>query len=604
MRKTLFTYWKKALVLNATALLFLAAWHGAVIIRMNRLDPLADRLAALVYLLLLFLPLVAPALLLSSLLCLFLSLFPKTRGKAVPLGVFSNVFLIVFTLFISRTALVMTYFYDLPGGGSLSWARAAFAGKVGLFAAAAALAGWFIFKACLRVPRWLAVCSVAALAVALVLPLFSVEPALSSQTWKLEAPGLPSGGRVYLIGLDGIDWRLADRFMARGKMPALQEIVRKGTRGTLRSLVPSLSPLVWTSIATGMKPSAHGIFNHFGNKLPWRDTLIQLPPGVGLNRLASVVERCFGLGAMRPIEWSRWNRRPFWEVCNAAGLRTGIVNWYGTYPVSKVDGFMVSELYWYQVKKDPRRAALIPTESYVYPEEPLPEEVLLSFRDTPPVAASLHPRDDFAFSLASYLDEKHDPDLLAVYMNGTDGIPHTNFHWHEPGLFNIPAEEAEAHGDPVEQEYRNADILLGKLLEKKTERDMVIVVSDHGHEPVYIPSFLNGDSLTGAHLRWLSPVDGVFAAAGPGVRRGAIVEGASVLDVAPTLLYALGIPLSEELHGKPLLDIFDPEYLAARTLRTIPSYEWISSGERKGTGGGERALEEKMRELRSLGYVN
>ena len=196
MRKTLFTYWKKALVLNATALLFLAAWHGAVIIRMNRLDPLADRLAALVYLLLLFLPLVAPAVLLSSLLCLFLSLFPKTRGKAVPLGVFSNAFLIVFTLFISRTALVMTYFYDLPGGGSLSWARAAFAGKVGLFAAAAALAGWLALKACLRVPRLLAVCSVAALAVALVLPLFRVEPALSSQIWKLEAPGLPTGGRV------------------------------------------------------------------------------------------------------------------------------------------------------------------------------------------------------------------------------------------------------------------------------------------------------------------------------------------------------------------------------------------------------------------------
>ena len=60
--------------------------------------------------------------------------------------------------------------------------------------------------------------------------------------------------RVLVIGLDGADWQLLDAYRAAGAMPELDRLAREGRSGVLRSLVPPLSPLVWTTIATGVSP--------------------------------------------------------------------------------------------------------------------------------------------------------------------------------------------------------------------------------------------------------------------------------------------------------------------------------------------------------------
>ena len=69
------------------------------------------------------------------------------------------------------------------------------------------------------------------------------------------------GQRVIFVGLDGADWRLLDRFIADGTMPRLGEIVRTSERRTLMTQHPPLSPLVWTSMMTGVSPLEHRILD-------------------------------------------------------------------------------------------------------------------------------------------------------------------------------------------------------------------------------------------------------------------------------------------------------------------------------------------------------
>src|SRR5688500_14833804 len=74
-------------------------------------------------------------------------------------------------------------------------------------------------------------------------------------------PRTDSPRRVVVLGLDGADWQLLDGYRAAGAMPELDRLVREGRSGVLRSLVPALSPLVWTTIATGQGPLQHRILD-------------------------------------------------------------------------------------------------------------------------------------------------------------------------------------------------------------------------------------------------------------------------------------------------------------------------------------------------------
>src|SRR4051812_9132872 len=69
------------------------------------------------------------------------------------------------------------------------------------------------------------------------------------------------GRRVIFLGLDGADWSLLDSYIKDGTMPTLARMVREGTSGTLATLHPPLSPLVWTSMLTGTSPLEHRILD-------------------------------------------------------------------------------------------------------------------------------------------------------------------------------------------------------------------------------------------------------------------------------------------------------------------------------------------------------
>jgi hypothetical protein len=123
--------------------------------------------------------------------------------------------------------------------------------------------------------------------------------------------------RILLIGLDGADWSVARPLMDEGRLPTLASLVQAGASGELRSIEPMISPALWTSGATGVRPEAHGI----------RD----------------FVYRERGSYAQPIVNSSVRERLAVWNLLSALGLSVGVVDWYATWPAEKVNGLIVSD---------------------------------------------------------------------------------------------------------------------------------------------------------------------------------------------------------------------------------------------------------------------
>ncbi len=97
-------------------------------------------------------------------------------------------------------------------------------------------------------------------------------------------------------------------------------------------------------------------------------------------------------------------------------------------------------------------------------------------------------------------------------------------------------------------------------------------------------------------------MDGIILAQGPHIRRNKQIEGANIIDVAPTVMYTLGMPIPSDMDGKPLTDLFEDAY----TQQTAASYtderkhEDVASDE---YGYSEEEEESVRLKLEALGYL-
>ncbi|HKK30392.1 MAG TPA: alkaline phosphatase family protein, partial [Alphaproteobacteria bacterium] len=125
--------------------------------------------------------------------------------------------------------------------------------------------------------------------------------------------------KVLLIGWDAADWKVAAPMMDAGEMPNLAKLVSSGVMGNMATLFPVLSPMLWTSIATGKRAHKHGIHG-FSEPDPQS-------------------------GGVRPITNLSRKVKAVWNILNQNGLKSNVVGWWPSNPVEPIDGVMVSNLY-------------------------------------------------------------------------------------------------------------------------------------------------------------------------------------------------------------------------------------------------------------------
>jgi hypothetical protein len=166
----------------------------------------------------------------------------------------------------------------------------------------------------------------------------------------------------------------------------------------------------------------------------------------------------------------------------------------------------------------------------------------------------------------------------------------------------VPPAEVSRFGRAVTQAYRDADRAIGELAAGFGDSN-VIVVSDHGFQlehPHPERAAHDEDAPNTIAYRHADAPPGIFLAAGPAFRPGA-VEGISIYDVLPMLLYLKGFPTAEDQKGRVPRDAFDAAFLAAHGELRIATY---GPHEAERVAHGDAAVDVEVTErLRALGYI-
>jgi hypothetical protein len=438
--------------------------------------------------------------------------------------------------------------------------------------------------------------------------------------------GRRSPGPVVLLGVDGLEWDVVLSLRERGRLPHLSALMDRGVFGELETLVPTLSPVVWTTIATGKTAEQHGIL-HFA--LQWPD---------GTTRLFTNADR---------------RTKALWNILSDHGRRVAVVGWWMTYPVEPVNGVMVAQTntaaqldtragrqVWKgtlvggvpgQVHPPARQDEMLGVLAAV--DGDLPRLTVRIFGERPghmsELASRLWENCQWAFRAdATYarialglLGERPGFDVLLLYLGGPDVVGHRFWRYMAPELYRHPPvpEEIASLGDVIEDYYVYVDAVLGEIAAAAGEAATILVVSDHGMRPVnrgarFDPDDPPADVNSGHHH---DAPPGVFVAAGPLLRavaarsdsarleRSDLPRIGSVLDVTPTVLAMLGVPVGLDMKGAVLEDLLDRPAAAAALAPPVASHdtpEFLAARPRL-PAGADPGEAERLEQLRSLGYI-
>ncbi|HEY8233069.1 MAG TPA: alkaline phosphatase family protein [Vicinamibacteria bacterium] len=430
-------------------------------------------------------------------------------------------------------------------------------------------------------------------AAAIAVPLaLRPEPAPPPRAVPVQLDPAQPARRVFVVGIDGLGVRDVTRRPEAS--PVLARLARRGAVGPLATLRPTEAPPLWTTLMTGHFPRDHGVLSATtyqlrGSRSEWR----LLPKGAGIG----LIER-LGLVARRPVHSTARRRRALWNVLDAFGLPAGLVSVWGTQPPEAIHGFVVSP-YFHLLSREPARAraAMHPTDLLnevaartVWAGD-IDPKLLAELADPPRPGAPLEdPRlralaeqalgpDLSDARAAEVLLDAYRPVMFVIDFHGYDVGGHSFYREAHPEAFgNVKPDDARRYGRVLERYVSLLGRFVSELERRMEAGDVLLVVSSHGLEPTplwrRLIGVLSGTDVGGATHASAPP--GLILAYGTAIRPGIVLSGASVLDVAPTLLYLLGLPVARDMEGRVLTEMLEPAHAREHPVTFIPSYEGLA----------------------------
>jgi hypothetical protein len=404
-----------------------------------------------------------------------------------------------------------------------------------------------------------------------------VAAGIADREWT-RSEALP-GPRVVMLLLDGASLDYILPRVAEGRLPAFARLLEKGALMDLATIRPTQPEPVWAAVATGMYPSKNGV----RSAASYYARADQRPVNLLPDHCFSHALVHYGFIRDEPNVSTTWRARPLWSIVAGSGLSVGIVRWPMTYPVEAVKGFIVSDRFHQLV------GSIAEFERTASPPEILPVletafSDLPSGADAEPAASGLPPaaspeaaalRRDRLYSRAMHdLAAESDPRFIALRYDGLDTVGHYYLRYTRPRSFrDAPEEERRRFSQVIDRHYAFIDGEIGAALDTIAPGDMLVVVSGFGMQPLNpvkqaIGRLLGDPSFSGTHER--AP-DGFLFAYGAAAEPGRRQRG-SIVDVAPTLLYFLGLPVARDMDGYARADLFTRAFTAERPVVFIPSY--------------------------------
>jgi predicted AlkP superfamily phosphohydrolase/phosphomutase len=276
--------------------------------------------------------------------------------------------------------------------------------------------------------------------------------------------------KVFVLGLDGGSWSLLHRLMDEGYMPNLNRVCRDGASGTLQSTQPPYTGPAWVSCLTGVNPGKHGVFGFTSRQVGSRHRSLVSSQSIRAPRIFHYLEK--------------------------AGRSSGLINVPVSYPVDRVNGFMIPCFLTPQGKDDfchppgLYKELLKDIGTYIInvrlADRTIDNEALLK-RFVEDLLFCTKKR----FEAMQVLWKRYNPDFFMIVFTCMDKLQHKFWKFMDPEspLYHTPmAERARPH---LFQVYRYMDEIVGYITRSMDTDTTLYIVSDHGFGPAEKRVFLN-----------------------------------------------------------------------------------------------------------------
>jgi predicted AlkP superfamily phosphohydrolase/phosphomutase/Flp pilus assembly protein TadD len=410
------------------------------------------------------------------------------------------------------------------------------------------------------------------------------EALLAVKRTELRRDARGVAGRVAIFAIDGADWELISELADDGRIPNIKALVHNGTSASVQTIQPTVSPILWTTVATGLSPDRHGV-------LDFTDHARNVPVD------------------------SRTRRVPaLWEISDAFGRPAQVVNWWTDWPASASAGAV------FDTPGDLVPTAVSPAsaaaraQSNVVPVETVGFRQVARFMNITQAEydTAVNSKDasnpinvmrgilaktwtDHRVALSMYNERK--PVLFMMSFDGTDAVNHLFSPYHPPYREDVSSESYRKYWPTVANYYSEVDRLIGEWMQTLPEDTTVILMSAHGFRwgktrPMTPPA--------GAALSYhRSP--GMLIAYGNHIVPSRTAHTISIFDIAPTVLAILGLPQSMDMPGK-FPDWMLRDVTPVKSVRVVSYSEFVTqfSGPVKSDLDPNRFAAQ----LRTIGHLN
>lgn len=387
--------------------------------------------------------------------------------------------------------------------------------------------------------------------------------------------------RVIVVGVDALSPNTIQELRQQKKLPAIDSIYKNGVHGRLSTLNVPFSPLVWNTIYTGTSPQQHSVtgftFTHVAGAPPflslWLDNWTNSDWS---HRIIQLMSHSGMIGTLAPANALSRRRPTIWNFVNENKAAALVVGGWTTFPPEKIDGTLISD-YAFSAKPG--------TIGVYHPVQKKIDELIAyqpEMDQWPSDMQRYINRDLKVHHMAmSLLHEKRDRErFVFAYYSSTDAFGH--HYGSKIGINNIPSNDRAKFLNWRDNVYEMIDRFLQDYVALVDDRTLLIVCSDHG---------FHYDKRQHNYA-----VDGTVLLYGKGVRKNLEIRG-DVYAIAPTVLYALGMPLSTTFSGQPLKTAFEG------SIPQPPARSYPFHPEFMEVGGPQGLDEEKLEELRDLQYI-
>jgi len=401
--------------------------------------------------------------------------------------------------------------------------------------------------------------------------------------------------KLILIGWDAADWKIIDKLIAKKQMPALESLIKGGVSGNISTLDPPFSPMLWTTIATGVYPDKHGILGF----------VEVLPDKIGVRNISS---------ASRKV-------KALWNMFTQQNMNSHVVGWWPSNPAEPIKGTMVSNFYkeanvdtsqWKMpahtihpedMKELYGNLRVHPselTEAHLLPFVPHAKEIdqkeddrLYRIAKNIAEAASIH-------SASTYILDNEEWDFVGIYLDTLDHFSHGFMNYHPPKMPVVSDKDYYLYKDVINSAYRFHDMMLDQILHLAGDDATIMLISDHGFHSDHLRPKILPDEPGAPALQHRD--HGVFVVKGPGIRQNEKIYGASLIDITPTVLSLYNLPIGRDMPGKALIEI----YKDTHELKYISSWEEVDGYSGMPSQIVEEdpaAAQEGLKQLVELGYI-